>query len=198
MLFAKTYWGIQPAVIEASSSWLQLARWRAQDRLEQRVIGSSSKNGDRFNGSSCLFLSSVQHSQRQSICRSRKSRQGLPSQNGSNDRNHPFNVEVLINPGYWSVRNSDDDLLTSPNESVVEMKFVFASNLDESNYVRSRGVGQKLLVKVNRNDAGRPHFDAARQTRNAILASLNVPFTASEGMGYGNEGTVHRAGEHCV
>jgi hypothetical protein len=113
---------------------------------------------------------------------------------GATIGDHPFNVEVLINPGYWSVRNSDDDLLTSPNESVVEMKFLFASNLDESNYVRSRGVGQKLLVKVNRNDAGRPHFDAARQTRNAILASLNVPFTASEGMGYGNEGTVHHVG----
>jgi choline dehydrogenase-like flavoprotein len=26
------------------------------------------------------------------------------------------------------------------------------------------------------------------------LASLGVPFTANEGMGYGNEGTVHHAG----
>jgi hypothetical protein len=28
---------------------------------------------------------------------------------------------------------------------------------------------------------------------NAILSKLGIPFTASEGMGYGNEGTVHHA-----
>ncbi len=113
---------------------------------------------------------------------------------GATFADHPFNVEVLVNPAYWTVRNSDDDLLPSANPTVMEMKFVFASHLDNDNYVRSRGVGQKLAVKVKRNEAGRDHFDAARQARNAILASLNIPFTASEGMGYGNEGTVHHAG----
>ena len=58
----------------------------------------------------------------------------------------------------------------------------------------ARGIGQKLAVKVKRNQTGVAHFDTARQTRNAILASLGVPFTPSEGMGYGNEGTVHHAG----
>ena len=31
-------------------------------------------------------------------------------------------------------------------------------------------------------------------THNAILASLGIRFAADEGMGYGNEGTVHHAG----
>jgi len=77
---------------------------------------------------------------------------------------------------------------------MIEMKFVFASQLENDNYVRSRGIGKKLLVKVKRNDAGRDHFNSARDVRNAILESLDVPYTASEGMGYGNEGTVHHAG----
>lgn len=108
--------------------------------------------------------------------------------------NHPFNVEVLINPEYWHFRNSDPDLRPHPMPSMIEMKFVFASHLDDENFVRSRGIGQKLSVKVKRNQTGVGHFEAVRQTRNAILASLAVPFTPSEGMGYGNEGTVHHAG----
>ncbi|QDV81753.1 GMC oxidoreductase [Planctomycetes bacterium TBK1r] len=108
--------------------------------------------------------------------------------------NHPFNVEVLINPAFWHLRQSDTDLLPEPRPSVIELKFVFASHLDDENFVQSRGIGHKLRVKVKRNETGRPHFDSARLTRNAILDSLDVPFTASEGMGYGNEGTVHHAG----
>jgi choline dehydrogenase-like flavoprotein len=113
---------------------------------------------------------------------------------GATSSDHPFNVEVLLNPIYWAVRNSDDDLLPRPNPSKLEMKFVFASQLDDGNYVHSQGVGKKLRVKVRRNDAGLPHFAAAQSIRNTILQSLNVPFTANEGMGYGNEGTVHHAG----
>ncbi len=111
---------------------------------------------------------------------------------GVND--HPFNVEVLVNPAFWSVRNPDDDLRNAPNPSRIEMKFVFHSFLDERNFVRSQGVGKKLAVKVHRNGTGVPHFGAAQAMRNSILGSLGVPFTASEGMGYGNEGTVHHAG----
>ena len=74
------------------------------------------------------------------------------------------------------------------------MTFVFASLLDDSNFVRSRGIGKRLAVKVNRNGAGVPHFANAQATRNQILESLYVPFNANEGMGYGNEGTVHHAG----
>ncbi|GJL63620.1 MAG: hypothetical protein NPIRA04_22740 [Nitrospirales bacterium] len=107
---------------------------------------------------------------------------------------HPFNVEVLINPIFWHIRNSDDDLQHVPNPSTIEMKFIFASLLDDDNFVRSNGIGKKLSVKVKRNATGIPHFDDARITRNAILSSLDVPFTEQEGMAYGNEGTVHHAG----
>lgn len=107
---------------------------------------------------------------------------------------HPFNVEVVVNPELWQVRNSDDDLVPVPNPSKIKMTFTFASLLDDGNRVTSPGVGHKLSVHVRRNQAGVAHFDAARTTRNAILASLGIPFTAAEGMGYGNEGTVHHAG----
>ena len=109
-------------------------------------------------------------------------------------QDHPFNIEVVVNPELWQVRNSDDDLVPFPNPSKIKMTFSFASLLDDTNRLSSPGLGQKLSVKVRRNSAGVPHFDAARTARNAILASLDVPFTADEGMGYGNEGTVHHAG----
>lgn len=108
--------------------------------------------------------------------------------------NHPFNVEILINPAFWHLRNADDDLQPAPNPIQIEMKFIFSSFLDDDNFVHSNGLGQKLSVKVKPNDTGVPHFDAARNMRNNILSSLNIPFTANEGMGYGNEGTVHHAG----
>ncbi len=107
---------------------------------------------------------------------------------------HPFNVEALVNPEYWHVRSSDDDLVPNPNLSKFKMTFSFASLLDDRNRLSSRGVGKKLSVNVHRNGSGERHFDAARDTRNKILASLRIPFTADEGMGYGNEGTVHHAG----
>ena len=109
-------------------------------------------------------------------------------------QDHPFNVEVVVNPELWQVRNSDDDLVPVPDPSKIKMTFSFASLLDDANRLSSPGVGRKLSVNVRRNQAGVAHFDAARTTRNAILASLGVPFTADEGMGYGNEGTVHHAG----
>ncbi len=107
---------------------------------------------------------------------------------------HPFNVEVLINPVYWNVRQPDDDLRQAPNTSQIKLTFVFSSVLDDENFVRSNGIGQKLAVKVKRNQTGVPHFGAAQQMRNSILSQLGVPFNPDEGMGYGNEGTVHHAG----
>jgi choline dehydrogenase-like flavoprotein len=66
--------------------------------------------------------------------------------------------------------------------------------LDDQNFVQLPGPGQKLQVKVKPNVAGEPHFFAARDVRNQVLATLGVPFTANEGMGYGNQGAVHHAG----
>ncbi|AMY09318.1 Paromamine 6'-oxidase [Luteitalea pratensis] len=109
-------------------------------------------------------------------------------------QDHPFNVELVVNPELWQVRNSDDDLVPVPDPSKIKMTFSFASLLDNANRLSSPGVGRKLSVNVRRNQAGVAHFDAARATRNTILDSLGIPFTANEGMGYGNEGTVHHAG----
>ena len=107
---------------------------------------------------------------------------------------HPFNAEALINPRYWDARISDADLRPDENKSTIKLQFNFASPLDDQNRIFSDGAGKKLRVRVKPNPAGEPHFDAARNTRNAILASLGVPFAASEGLGYGNQGTVHHAG----
>lgn len=107
---------------------------------------------------------------------------------------HPFNIEILINPIYWNLRKPDDDLVNAPNPSRIKLTFPFSSFLDDENFVRSNGINQKLSVKVKRNQTGVTHFDAAREMRNAVLAKLGIPFTASEGMGYGSEGTVHHAG----
>ena len=74
------------------------------------------------------------------------------------------------------------------------MKFVFASFLDDDNFIKTNGAGKKLAVKVNPNGTGVSHFGAVRDTRNSILSSLGIPHDANEGMGYGNEGTVHHAG----
>ncbi len=108
--------------------------------------------------------------------------------------NHPFNIEILINPVYWNLRKPDDDIRQAPNTSRIKLTFAFSSFLDNDNFVRSNGIGQKLSVKVKRNQTGVSHFGAAQQMRNAILSQLGIPFTPSEGMGYGNEGTVHHAG----
>jgi choline dehydrogenase-like flavoprotein len=118
----------------------------------------------------------------------------LMSKEGATFNDHPFNVEVLINPRYWNQRLSDDELKAVPNPPTIKLQFNFASLLDDQNFVQSQGLGQKLLVKVKPNEAGEPHFSVARGVRNKILATLGVPFTADEGMGYGNQGTVHHAG----
>lgn len=107
---------------------------------------------------------------------------------------HPFNIEILINPVYWNLRNPDDDIRHAPNTSRIKLTFAFSSFLDDDNFVRSNGINQKLSVKVKRNQTGVPYFSAVQQMRNAILSKLGIPFTASEGIGYGNEGTVHHAG----
>ena len=108
--------------------------------------------------------------------------------------NHPFNIEILINPVYWNLRKPDDDIRQAPDTSRIKLTFAFSSLLDDDNFVRSNGINQKLSVKVKRNQTGVPHFEAARQMRNAILSKLGIPFNPNEEMGYGNEGTVHHAG----
>jgi choline dehydrogenase-like flavoprotein len=112
---------------------------------------------------------------------------------------NPFNVEVLVNPKYWEVRHPDDDVrkerVDSVTRSSVRFQFVFASPLDDSNFVRDIGLWQKAEVKVNGNGSGASHFNTVRTLRNQLLTFFGVKgFDPNEGMHYGNEGTVHHAG----
>jgi len=113
--------------------------------------------------------------------------------------NHPYNVELLINPRHWDVRHPDDDLrrerLSRPAGSSVRMQFIFGSALDDGNYVRDTGPGQKAEVFVCPNLSGSQYWNEVRDHRNALCAFLHVPAVpADDYMHFGNEGTVHHAG----
>lgn len=112
---------------------------------------------------------------------------------------NPFNVEVLVNPKYWEVRHPDDDVrkerVDSVTRSSFRCQFVFASPLDDSNFIRDLGAWRKAEVKVNRNGSGASHWNAVQNLRNELLNFLGITgFDPNEGMHYGNEGTVHHAG----
>jgi choline dehydrogenase-like flavoprotein len=111
---------------------------------------------------------------------------------------HPYNVELLINPKYWDVAHTDDDVwkqeVGSDQRTMARLQFVFASPLDEQNRIFHRGEGQKLGVKVNRNLTGSQLFNEVRDLRNSVLAFLQAHHNSDDGMHFGNEGTVHHAG----
>ena len=112
---------------------------------------------------------------------------------------HPYNVELLINPKYWDVRLADDDLwqkrIEAEQQTLVQMKFIFDSRLDDENYIRLNGEGQKPRVRVKRNVTGSHLWDEVVGLRNQILEFLQVPVhDPNDYMHYGNEGTVHHAG----
>ena len=112
---------------------------------------------------------------------------------------HPYNVEVLINPKFWDVRHSDDDvrrqLVDSDLDSEVRLQFVFGSHLNDANTVTDAGAGEKARVRVARNLTGSQLFNEVRDLRNEIVGFLGAdPFDPQEGMHFGNEGTPHHAG----
>ncbi|WP_158516623.1 GMC oxidoreductase [Scytonema hofmannii] len=111
---------------------------------------------------------------------------------------HPYNVELLINPKYWDVAHADDDVwkqeVAKDQKTTTRLQFVFASPLDDRNQVFPRGEGQKLGVMVNRNPSGSNLFNEVRELRNSILEFLQAPHNPNDGMHFGNEGTVHHAG----
>ncbi|MEY2931292.1 MAG: hypothetical protein RL033_2041, partial [Pseudomonadota bacterium] len=112
---------------------------------------------------------------------------------------HPYNVELLLNPKYWDVRLADDDLwrerIETDQHTQVQMKFIFSSPLVDGNTVRLKGPGEKVSVKVDRNLSGSELWPEVRDLRNELLAFLGVPLSnLNDFMHYGNEGTVHHAG----
>ena len=111
---------------------------------------------------------------------------------------HPYNVELLINPKFWDVAHADDEVwqqqVGNDQRTQVRLTFIFSALLDDDNRVFERGAGQKLGVKVKPNLSGSQLWNEVRDLRNAILGFLGAPHGADDGMHFGNEGTVHHAG----
>lgn len=111
---------------------------------------------------------------------------------------HPYNVELLVNPKYWDVAHADDDVwkqeIASDQRTMARLQFVLASPLDDRNQIFHRGEGQKLGVKVHPNLSGSHLFNEVRDLRNNLLSFLQAHFNTNDGMHFGNEGTVHHAG----
>lgn len=112
---------------------------------------------------------------------------------------HGYNVEVLVNPKYWDVRHPDDDVrrqrVASVDRSSTRLQFVFASHLDDANFVADDGPDRKARVFVKPNLSGSGLFGEVRNLRNQVLSLLGAsPFDPDEGMHFGNEGTPHHAG----
>jgi hypothetical protein len=115
---------------------------------------------------------------------------------------HWFNVEIVINDQYWRVRHADDDVLNrafGPNgPSRVKFKFIFGSELQESNYVRlnAAGVGP-LDLKHDWNGTS----VAAKNAVFSLLQNLCKFFDTTppamdddNSFHYGAGGTPHHAG----
>lgn len=95
----------------------------------------------------------------------------------ANPLENPFNIEVLINSSYWDVRHRDPDLWRDvrPNEATVGIKFIFASPLDDRNWIRPQGEGKKPLIHVGLNHDAKPYLDRIVKARNDIFIALGVP-----------------------
>lgn len=123
----------------------------------------------------------------------------LVQQGTGETADHPFNIELLVNPMYWDFRHADPDvarrLAEQRGPSKVEVKFIFDSPLDDGNWVRSRRVGEKLDVFVRPNDTASSFLREIGGLRARLFSALGVAVPAAEdGWGLGNQGTVHHAG----
>lgn len=115
---------------------------------------------------------------------------------------HAYNVELLINPKYWSARHADDDqwsrLVESERKSKVEIKFSFSSALGAGNFIRPRGAGEKPEVFVANNTTGDPFKAEVVEVRNRVLTALGVTGLSSSWSDaewdQGTGGTPHHAG----
>jgi hypothetical protein len=91
----------------------------------------------------------------------------------------PFNTEVLINPTYWDFRHLDVEVgaeyAQRRGPSKVELKFILDSPLNDGNWVRSRGIGEKLSVFVQPNEQGSQYGGELVTLRNRIFDALGVP-----------------------
>lgn len=111
---------------------------------------------------------------------------------------HPYNVELLINPKYWNAMRADDDLwradIGADQRTMANATFTFSSPLNDNNRIIFRGEGQKLGMLVQRSQVANAYEGEVRGLRNDLFNFLQANFDPNEGLGLGNEGTVHHAG----
>jgi choline dehydrogenase-like flavoprotein len=111
---------------------------------------------------------------------------------------HPYWAELVINPRYWDVRHSDDEVLRlatrSTTKTFATMKFLFDSPLNDDNSIEYRGPGQKLVVNVAANLRGIPYETEVTGLRNRVFTFLNAVFDPTKKMDYHCNGSVHHAG----
>ncbi len=115
-----------------------------------------------------------------------------------------YHIEVLINPRYWDVRHEDRELeqaATAANgPTIVELKFIFDSELNEANRITCAGPGSKAHICIHPNKSRQCYKAEMVAVRNRLLQALGVPaerlttywenYEWSEGI----KGTVHHAG----
>lgn len=117
---------------------------------------------------------------------------------------HPYHMEVLINSRYWDLRHIDNDLQQSAaaanHATEVELKFIFDSELNDSNHITAHGPQEKVQICIHKNTTREGYKDEMIQVRNLVLQSLGVPgdqlSNAWDGREWseGIKGTVHHAG----
>ena len=111
---------------------------------------------------------------------------------------HPYSAELVVNPRYWDVRHSDDEVLELATESTdktfATMKFLFDSPLNDKNYITYRGSGHKLHVFVEPNLSGLPYRAEVEGLRNRVFSFLQATFDPNKKMDYLYNGSVHHAG----
>jgi|GEM_PF-459019 len=117
---------------------------------------------------------------------------------------HPYHMEVLINSRYWDLRHMDNDLqqaaAAANHPTEVELKFIFDSELDNSNKITSSGPQAKVNICIHANTSREQYKTEMIQVRNLVLESLGVdPLDLSQHWeskewSEGIKGTVHHAG----
>lgn len=104
---------------------------------------------------------------------------------GNASKNHyPFYAEMLINPWYWQVRRSDDDLWETPPDdqkiTEISMKFGFGTELVDNNWIQNIARGEKVLLNVANNTIPQQHQDQAHEFRNRILDAMGIILSSEE------------------
>ena len=113
---------------------------------------------------------------------------------------HFFNVEIVINGRYWRVRHADDDLWQAEQHAEtrtrINFKFIFASPLDDTNFVQLGAAGGKVRVRAPLNTVAQVARPAVEDFAAHLLRFFKITDAPPlNQIGYGGDGTVHHAGD---